>query len=106
MPDKEWEHLYKTNFEVFWDLVVKEGDLTKLPTYLVETRSEEPLYGKEARDYILYHLKQSISPWNDDTIRNRQWVALLRIKHELEEKSQSKVCMLDVIREYESHIKY
>ena len=47
LSDAEWEHLYKTNFEEFWDLVVKQGDLTKLPNYIVEIRSEEPLYGNE-----------------------------------------------------------
>ena len=103
LSDSEWERLYKTNFEEFWEMVVKEGDLTKLPNHIVEMRSEKPLYGNDARNYFLDRLKRRASYSEFD--RDITWKVLLKYKHELEEKNQS-ASMLDAIREYERHIIY
>ena len=103
LSDVEWEQLYKTNFEEFWRMVVSEGDVTELPNCIVEMRSGEPLQGEDARNYFLSCLKQEISPSKFDC--DIKWTALLRIKHELEQKNQS-ASMLDAIREYQRHIIY
>ena len=103
LSDAEWEHLYKTDFEEFWEMVVKEGDLTKLPNRIVEPRGDETLYGNEAREYFLSCLKQTISPSKFDC--DLKWRSLLKYKQILKENNHS-TCMLDAIREYERHIKY
>ena len=97
LSDTEWESLYKTDFEKFWEMVVREGDLTKLPDYVVETRSGEPLRGEDARQCILSRIKREISPSIIDC--EIKWDSLLRIKHELVQTDKSS-SMLDVARVY------
>ena len=103
LSDAEWENLYKTNFEVFWEMVVNEADLTKLPNHISEIRNGESLYGEDARNYYLDHLKRCVYPSKFSC--DIQWAALLQIKLELEKKNQP-ISMLDIIKEYNHHIKY
>ncbi len=103
LSDAEWEDLYKTNYEEFWEMVLKEGDLTKLPNSIHNYRSGENIYGEEARNCLLRRLKSIVEPSGNDYGRI---TSLLEIKHELKEKYQP-ASMLDAIREYESrYIRY
>lgn len=102
--DSEWEHLYKTNFEQFWEKVIEEGDLSTLPNCIGSLRTDELMYGEEARNCYLARLKGAISP--SKFYIDNQWTSLLKIKHELKEENKPSD-MLGAIRTYEGrYIKY
>lgn len=110
ISDEEWENLYKTNYDVFWDLTVKEYDPSKLPDEIGSLRDGSMLYGEDAKEAYLYRLR-SVVEYNEWTISNRpevidnNWNILKKLKKELQERNPSeKVYMLDVIISYE--IKY
>ena len=104
--DEEWEHLYKNDFETFWNMAVKEYDLSKLPDRIGNLRDDTMLYGEEARNCFLSRLKGAIEPSN--IYADKKWYSLIQLKRESEENNQNtRVYMLDIIREYEHrYIKY
>jgi len=104
--DAKWEHLYKTDFESFWNMAVNEYDLSKLPDRIGNLRDDTMLYGEEARSCFLSRLRSAIKP--STIYANTQWNDLMQIKRELEEKNpNTRIYMLDIIREYEHrYIKY
>ena len=113
ISDEEWENLYKTNYDVFWDLTVKEYDPSKLPDEIGSLRGGSMLYGEDAKKAYLYSLR-SVVEYNEWTISNcpedidNYWNTLKELKKELQERNPSeKVYMLDVIISYQiKYIKY
>ena len=100
LADSEWEHLYKTDFESFWNMAVKEYDLSKLPDRISNLRDDTMLYGEDARNCFLSRLKGAIKPSNN--YADKQWNSLMQLKRESEEKNpNTRVYMLDIINEYE-----
>ena len=112
LSDAEWEHLYKTDFEKFWEMVVEEYDLSKLPDRIMSLRDDTMIYGEDARKMYLSRLKGVVG-YNEWTTKNRpeviniHWNTLKELKKELQEKTSEKVYMLDVIKNYEDkYIRY
>lgn len=112
LSDEEWEYFYKTDFEKFWEMVLEEYDLSKLPDRIVNLRDDTMIYGEEARKVYLSRLK-GVVEYNEWTTMNRpevidiRWNTLKYLKKELQEKTSDKVYMLDVIRNYEDkYIRY
>lgn len=97
LSDHEWEQLYITDYEGFWEMVLKEGDLSNLPSYR-EDRLGNPIYGEEAKSCYLNTLKFMFRPSMLNC--NKEIATLLKIKHELKENGKS-ASMLDAIIEYE-----
>ena len=112
LSDEEWEYFYKTDFEKFWEMVIEEYDLSKLPDRIVNLRDDTMIYGEDARKMYLSRLK-GVVEYNEWTTKNRpeainiHWNTLKELKKELQEKTSEKVYMLDVIRNYEDkYIRY
>ena len=99
ISDKEWEQLYKTNFEMFWEKVLEDVDLSKLPKTIYNHRTFEEIKGKDAREVYLMRLKCVMEPSQFDC--DMIWDILLELKHELEQEKCS-TSMFDVIEEYHS----
>jgi hypothetical protein len=110
--DEEWEYLYKTDFEKFWEKVLDEYDLSKLPDKIMSLRDDTMIYGEEAREVYLSRLKGVVeySEWmtkNHPEVINNQWNTIKELKKELQEKTSGELYMLDVIRNYEDkYIRY
>lgn len=97
LSDADWEQLYRTDYESFWRMVLKEGDLSNLPTYQ-EDKFGNPIYGEDAKNCYLEHLKIMFRPSEFNC--NKRIADLLKIKHELKEDKKP-AHMLNAIIEYE-----
>ena len=95
LDDEELKVLYDTDFESFWKKVVKEAEsLNKIPDSVYNYITDSVEYGENATRIFLNRMKFIVERAN--------WEELLKIKNEMMSNNAfKKLCMLDVIEEYE-----
>lgn len=95
LDDEELKVLYDTDFESFWKKVVNEAEsLNKSPDTVYNYITDSVEYGENATRIFLNRMKF--------TVEKANWKELMKIKNEMmSNNSLKKICMLDVIEEYE-----
>ena len=95
LGNAELKDLYNTDFESFWEMVVKEAEsLSTIPDCVYNYITDDLEYGENATRIFLNRMKFIVERANLNE--------LLKIKNELMTNSSfKKLCMMDVIEEYE-----